>query len=349
MAAMLLPLLVCVFGGTHGLIFTNSKCYGKYGCFSNASPYNNAKRFLPESPESQGIQFLLYTRTNRAQAQILKEADSNSVHQSHYNHAHPTKMITHGYTDNGRAQWIKQMTQELLTNADCNVIAVNWEKGAAKTNYLQAAANTRVVGAVIADMIKTLHSAGAAYSSFHLIGHSLGSHISGYAGEIVHGVGRITGLDPAGPSFENYDPRTRLDPSDANFVDAIHTDGESLLKLGFGLMKAIGDADFYPNGGLNQPGCPANTGNHIFSFVTGGMSKMKDGVACSHSRVLDFFTSSINNHCSYNAFPCTQHNYKQGHCTSCGSHGCSHMGYHASPSKNGSFFLKTSANGPNYC
>lgn len=40
------------------------------------------------------------------------------------------------------------------------------------------------------------------------------------------------GLDPAGPYFENTDKVVRLDPTDAMFVDAIHTDGESLLTLG---------------------------------------------------------------------------------------------------------------------
>ena len=41
-----------------------------------------------------------------------------------------------------------------------------------------------------------------------------------------------TGLDPAGFLFENQDPKVRLDPSDANFVDVIHTDGDSLSELG---------------------------------------------------------------------------------------------------------------------
>ena len=40
------------------------------------------------------------------------------------------------------------------------------------------------------------------------------------------------GLDPAGPYFENTDKVVRLDPTDAMFVDAIHTDGESILTLG---------------------------------------------------------------------------------------------------------------------
>ena len=74
------------------------------------------------------------------------------------------------------------------------MFAVNWAKGADNINYAQAAANTRVVGALIAQFITSLHTtAHASYDTFHLIGHSLGSHISGYAGERIHKVGQITG------------------------------------------------------------------------------------------------------------------------------------------------------------
>jgi len=46
------------------------------------------------------------------------------------------------------------------------------------------------------------------------------------------------------------DPVDKVDPSDADFVDVIHTAG---LTLSF--VEPQGDADFYPNGGLTQPGC----------------------------------------------------------------------------------------------
>ena len=61
------------------------------------------------------------------------------------------------------------------------------------------------------------------------------------------------GLDPAGPYFENSDPNYRLDPSDAVFVDAIHTDASHTFKLGFGIYQAVGHVDYYPNGGEIQP------------------------------------------------------------------------------------------------
>ena len=49
-----------------------------------------------------------------------------------------------------------------------------------------------------------------------------------------------SGLDPAGPYFENTDPVVRLDPTDALFVDVIHTDGAHNLLLGLGKRSSVG-------------------------------------------------------------------------------------------------------------
>ena len=75
-----------------------------------------------------------------------------------------------------------------------NVIIVDWSDGATLP-YSQAAANTRVVGAQIAQLVYTIMNVTTATAgSFHIIGHSLGSHVAGYAGERVPGFGRITGI-----------------------------------------------------------------------------------------------------------------------------------------------------------
>jgi hypothetical protein len=74
-----------------------------------------------------------------------------------------------------------------------NVMVVDWS-GGSFDQYHQAVANTRVVGAVIAELIKALHNTTQLdYSNVHFIGHSLGSHICGFAGERIPGLGRITG------------------------------------------------------------------------------------------------------------------------------------------------------------
>ena len=93
----------------------------------------------------------------------------------------------------------------------------------------------------------------------------------------------FTGLDPADPYFQGTDVRVRLDPSDAAFVDVIHTDGSSILQLGFGTMQQMGHVDFYPNGGSNQPGCDSDfigkISHTLWSAVTQldtlGMKQMK--------------------------------------------------------------------------
>ena len=125
---------------------------------------------------------------------------------------------------------------------------------------------------------------GAPFSSIHLIGHSLGAHVVGGAGAAVT-LGRIPritgkqlirlgivklnkklfdnfiGLDPAGPWFPLNETDNRLDVTDGDFVDIIHTDGGDLTGNELGMQEAIGHIDFYPNGGAIQPGCGGNNIN----------------------------------------------------------------------------------------
>lgn len=62
-------------------------------------------------------------------------------------------------------------------------------------------------------------------------------------------------MDPAAPGFSVNDTETRLDTTDADFVDIIHTNSGTLLQGGESMIEPIGHADFYPNGGQRQPGC----------------------------------------------------------------------------------------------
>lgn len=83
-------------------------------------------------------------------------------------------------------------------------------------------------------------------------GHSLGAHISGYAGrtftEITNKtLPRITGLDPARPCFNEGERLSGLQRGDAAFVDIIHSNAGVL-----GVKEPIGDVDFFPNGWVIQ-------------------------------------------------------------------------------------------------
>lgn len=64
--------------------------------------------------------------------------------------------------------------------------------------------------------------------NIHIIGHSLGAHIAGFAGKMYEKltktkIARITGLDPAGPCFYFEAPDDKLSQGDAVFIDVIHS------------------------------------------------------------------------------------------------------------------------------
>lgn len=182
---------------------------------------------------------------------------------------------------------------------------------------------------------------GLRANDIHLIGHSLGAHTAGYVAEGVPGIGRITGLDPAYPYFHEMGRHVRLDPSDATFVDVIHTDiWELSLKefFGYGLSSACGHVDFYPNDGKEQPGCGVMQRNLTeirSALMNDGLYEVSRLVfACNHARAIKFFTESINGECPFVGYRCTSHEeFLQGKCFDCIAENCAIMGYHATPPK----------------
>lgn len=63
----------------------------------------------------------------------------------------------------------------------------------------------------------------------------------------------MAGLDPAYPGFSISNTDSRLDVTDALFVDIIHTNSDVLFNGGLSFPTSIGHADFWPNGGSTQP------------------------------------------------------------------------------------------------
>lgn len=91
------------------------------------------------------------------------------------------------------------------------------------------------------------------------------------------------GLDPAGPLWGRNS--RRLNPNDGVYVEAIHTDGGYTVG-GLGIGTAIANADFFPNGGISQPGCLTNVCNHNRAWELFAASVEFDhlvGTQCSNS------------------------------------------------------------------
>lgn len=81
----------------------------------------------------------------------------------------------------------------------------------------------------ISQMVKYLlnHPRGVRPENLHVIGYSVGAHIAGLLANYLPAedgkLGRITGLDPTVFFYTGNNNSKGLDPSDAYFVDVIHT------------------------------------------------------------------------------------------------------------------------------
>ncbi|BFZ16416.1 hypothetical protein BsWGS_19455 [Bradybaena similaris] len=335
---------------------SNGVAYRGLGCFTLEEPFSNTD-WLPQSPDTIGLRFRLYTRANPTSADILHFGSRSSIYASHFNGQLPVKLIVHGFLQNAGMEYLADMTSALLNKTAMNVIVVNWGDGAGFP-YARAVANTRVVGAAMARLIgNMLAMEGTTARQVHIIGHSLGAHAAGYTGAVIPDLGRITGLDPAQPRFSGFDETVRLDPTDARFVDVIHTDALPYDTVrGYGIIEPIGHVDFYPNGGHDQTGCYEDSSvlGFVGDVVENGLTTAETGLTCNHERSRELFTSSIllsstESSCSFLAYPCqSEDSFMRGECLNCGNRPCPIMGFDASGSfgSRGVFYLKTTGSSP---
>ena len=165
------------------------------------------------------------------------------------------------------------------------------------TDYSRSVENTRCLAEVTSLLLQQLPSPTP---SLHCIGHSLGAHVCGFLSNKLEKswgrkMERITGLDPAGIDWTTrrvglmkVEPMSvlphvdsRLDASDADLVDVIHTDGNFA-----GTMEPSGDVDFYVGRteeslGSSQKdcGCTDNCDHaRSFKLFTESVSKSLEGV-----------------------------------------------------------------------
>ncbi|CAG2120781.1 unnamed protein product, partial [Medioppia subpectinata] len=167
-------------------------CYKSFGCFRDEGPFDYLDT-LPASPESIATTFTLYTRKNSVDGEKLDYENSTTVLKSNFNSSNPIKIIIHGFGSSGRRPWVLQMTEAFLFMEDMNLIVVDWENGAQLPNYVQAAANTQLIGKQIALLIRMINfNKGLAPEDYHLIGFSLGAHVAGFTGMEISNISRIT-------------------------------------------------------------------------------------------------------------------------------------------------------------
>ncbi|KAM6184770.1 pancreatic lipase-related protein 2-like [Rhynchocyon petersi] len=337
-------------------------CFKNLGCFSDQKPWGGTLqrplKLLPWMPKLINTRFLLYTNENPDKYQLIDATNPDTIKASNFRPDRKTRFIIHGFIDKGENKWLSDMCKNMFTVEEVNCICVDW-RGGSRTTYSQAVQNVRVVGAQIAFLINVMRCSDPpqkelelCHENVHLIGHSLGAHVAGEAGKRLNGrVGRTTGLDPAEPYFQDTPKEVRLDPSDAMFVDVIHTDiAPTIPFLGWGMSQKVGHLDFFPNGGRHMPGCHGKKNQSIVdklgdinnlwigsstevppeSSVMFASLDLDKVVACNHLKSYEYYNSSILNPDGFLGYPCASYiKFQKGKCFPCPKDGCPQMGHYA--------------------
>lgn len=233
-----------------------------------------------------------------------------------------TMFVVHGWHNGHDSPVCDEISKAVLQNNDINVFLIDWNKIASNL-YLVAYKAVPEVGQLLGTLIRNLvNNNKLDLNKASIVGHSLGAHVAGLAGAELNGrISNIVGLDPALPCFSYNDISTRLDPSDAQYVEVIHTCAGLL-----GFDVDIGHSDYYPNGGKDQPGCTLD--------VVG---------MCRHSRSYYYYAESLIS----GGFAAKQCNcYKDFNNNQCNG-GTSNMGeYNINKSAKGGYYLNTNSQSP---
>ncbi|XP_066542880.1 phospholipase A1 member A isoform X2 [Hoplias malabaricus] len=287
------------------LLCTSSVIVSKEVHRTKCADFNNTTWREYKQGTKVRVQYLLLTRQNANCASLFSQDCLNHTqqHTAFFNSSLPTKVIIHGYRAMGnKPSWVNALAQAFLQSEDVNVLVVDWVFGASFA-YNLVVENYKEVAVRISHLINQLTTYGSTQESIHLIGVSLGAHVAGFVGTLFEGkIGRITGLDPAGPMFKNADPYDRLDPADAIFVEAIHSDSDY-----FGISIPVGHLDFFLNDGMDQKGCARSRLASMYGYMI-----------CDHMRALHVYLSALNGSCALTALPCSGYEeFLSGRCTTC--------------------------------
>ncbi|KAJ8916044.1 hypothetical protein NQ315_010912 [Exocentrus adspersus] len=270
------------------------------------------------------ITYHFYSRRDANRGTDIQSNNVAALRNTEFSASKETLFIVHGWRNTNESAVNRHIRTAILSRHDINVFVVDWGP-VADRNYVSAQGAVRTVGNYIADFVRSLvNTFGVSLTRVALVGHSLGAHVAGNAGAALNGqVDHIVGLDPAGPLFSVSNINNRLDPTDARFVQIIHTNGGLL-----GFSASIGDSDFFPNGGSSQPGCGLD--------IAG---------SCAHSRAYVYYAEAIET--SSNLFvstACTSYSdFSNGRCN---SNSKSAMGGYSIDKLSGNFYLNTNSQSP---
>lgn len=280
-----------------------------------------ASNLNPFGSKKLRMQFYLFQREFTECGRELDFSNERKVRQAGFNASLPTRLMIHGWMSQSRGSFNRDVKNAYLKKGEYNVIVADWSASSANINYFSVVNLIETFGAQLAQFTRNLNrNFGADLDSIYFIGHSLGAQIAGSAGKRLSPdkINTIFALDPAGPKFRHRSAEFRIDPTDAKYVESMHTSAN------FGFRRPTGSATFYPNYGAYQRSC----------YYLG----------CSHIRSYQMFAESINSPLGFWGTPCVRENGKW-QCDQ-SQRQTIRMAGEPSVHKEGIFYVKTSSSDP---
>ncbi|KAH8244686.1 hypothetical protein KR032_004733, partial [Drosophila birchii] len=280
-----------------------------------------ASNLNPFSTKKLRMQFYLFKREFPECGRELDFSNERKFKNAGFNASLPTRLMIHGWMSQSRGSFNRDVKNAYLAKGEYNVIVADWSASSANINYFSVVKLIETFGAQLAQFTRNLNRQfGADFDSIYFIGHSLGAQIAGSAGKRLSPdkINTIFALDPAGPKFRHRSAEFRIDPTDAKYVESMHTSAN------FGFRRPTGSATFYPNYGAYQRSC----------YYLG----------CSHIRSYQMFAESINSPLGFWGTPCVRENGKW----QCDQSKRQSIRMAGEPSvhKEGIFYVKTSSSDP---
>merc|ERR1711963_102808 len=279
-----------------GSLHLTMKTIGVILCFAfagaaSAASFEGANRWwnwwwpTGISEDLNDLDLILYTYENPSLTFKL-DSDSQELLNHGFDPNKPTRLLSHGYTDNG-PRFCSDFVQayENDPNETFNIICIDWQilARADEPVFEGAARNAIKVGKAVGEKVVAkmlIGDLGQDPNKIQAVGHSMGGQVVGNVGRSAYEfsnqkIARVTGLDVAQSYFDTELSEDTIRPDDAKLVDIHHTDSGPTPAAS--TMEAIGMVDFYPNGGIDMAGCE--------------MSWWAS--ACNHMKTVDYYVDSV--------------------------------------------------------
>lgn len=118
---------------------------------------------------------MLSTRDNINNPVQLRFRNALDLQNSPFNAAKPTRVLIHGWWEDGDSDISVETSRQLLQHYDFNIILVDWSEGSRTISYVQARNRVNPVGIFLASYLDFMgDTVNLNFGRLSIIGFSLG-------------------------------------------------------------------------------------------------------------------------------------------------------------------------------